>query len=68
MAYIKPRIERGNGLVATELFALRSVSNRQVTEGAAITRLVKLGLVERTSDVWDLTEQGRICLMFATAR
>jgi hypothetical protein len=68
MACIKLRIERGNGLGPTELVALRGVSNRQVTEGPAITRLAKLGLVERNSSVWGLTEQGRICLMFAAAR
>jgi hypothetical protein len=68
MAYIKARIERGNGLDPTELVALRGVSNRQVTEGPAIIRLAKLGLVERNSNVWDLTEQGRIYLMFAAAR
>jgi len=68
MAYIKPRIEKGSGLDPTELVALRGVSKRQVTEGPAIIRLLKLGLVERNSDLWDLTEQGRICLMFAAAR
>ena len=68
MAYIRARIARTNGLDQTELVALRSVSQHKPTEGPAIARLETLGLVKRSLNVWDLTEQGRICLMFAAAR
>jgi hypothetical protein len=68
MAYVRPRIERMTGLDQTEIVALRGVSDHHVTEGAAIKRLEKLALIRRNSDTWDLTEQGRITLMFAAAR
>jgi hypothetical protein len=68
MAYIKLRAEKAPGLDQTEIVALRGVSNRQVVEGPATKRLEKLGLVVRNSGNLDLTEQGRITLMFAAAR
>lgn len=68
MAYVRPRIERTNGLGETELVALRGVSNDQIADGPLVRRLAKLGLVRRNLDKWDLTEQGRITLMFAAAR
>jgi len=68
MVYIKPRTERLPGLDQIELVALRGVANHQVADGPAIKRLEKRGLVIRNSDMWDMTEQGRITLMFAAAR
>ena len=68
MVYAKQRPEKAPGLDQTELAALRGVSSHQVADGPTIKRLEKLGLVKRISDAWDLTEQGRITLMFAAAR
>jgi hypothetical protein len=68
MAYIRARIAKASGLDSTELVALRSVSQHKPTEGPVVKRLETLGLVKRSFNVWDLTEQGRICLMFAAAR
>ena len=68
MNYVKARPEKAPALDQTEIVALRGVSNRQVADGPAIKRLEKLGLVVRNSDNLDLTEQGRITLMFAAAR
>ena len=68
MAYIRARIARASGLDQTELVTLRSVSQHKPMQGPAIARLETLGFIKRNLNVWDLTEQGRICLMFAAAR
>lgn len=67
-SYIRPGTERTFGLDSTELVTLKGVPKHEKTDGPIIKRLHKLGLIERKSGTWDLTEQGYICLMFAAAR
>jgi ribosomal protein S19E (S16A) len=56
-----------------ELSDKEKIALREIAEGGFIAlplcqRLQKLGLVEKRLDVWSITPQGRIHLMFQGAR
>lgn len=67
MKFVPSRFKRA------ELSDKEKIALRGIVEGGLIAlplcqRLQKLGLVEKRLDVWSITPQGRIHLMFQSAR
>jgi hypothetical protein len=63
-----PRHGNAGGLTDTEKMGLRSIANGVSVDTALCKRLQKLGLVELEQDVWTITQQGHVQLMFQQAR
>lgn len=63
-----PRHGNAGGLSDTEKMGLRSIANGVSVDTTLCKRLQKLGLVELEQDVWTITQQGHVQLMFQQAR
>jgi hypothetical protein len=51
-----------------EIAALRDIANQRKAQSHILVRLAEIGLVEETAGTWTPTHQGKIQLMFASAR
>lgn len=69
MANFRPSsTARRSDLEPKELAALRDVSDHRSSEQTVLHRLQKLGLIERESGTWVISQQGHIYLMFHAAK
>ena len=51
-----------------EIAALRDIANQRKAQSHILVRLKEIGLVEQKAGMWTPTQQGKIHLMFASAR